>query len=154
MLETTDNILIESLTEAFETMAFMTVMPPEDELPEPSDCVRVEMSFTGPSSGTVELMAGDDFISLLAANVMGMDTEETEAHLKGIDAFKELLNTTCGVLLPRLATAETDVFDVTVPSSESFPDDPQAWQSFVKDSAVTILDVDDNPVAVRMTDDD
>ena len=123
MLETTENVLIESLSEALETMAFMMVMPADDELPAPDQGIHVIMNFTGPTSGTVELVAGADFAQMLAANVMGIDSEEDEARTKSADAFKELLNTTCGVLLPRLAGSPADIFDLTLPQATDFADD-------------------------------
>jgi len=150
MLETTENLIVESLSEALETMAFMTAMPPEEEAPKPTQSVLVNIEFNGPTSGKVELLGGTDFLKALTANVMGIDEDDKEAQSKSIDAFKELVNTTCGVLLPRMASSPAEVFDVTVPQAREF-DNTQGWDTFVAQENVTILDVDDYPVAVRLS---
>ena len=148
MPETIDVTLMESLSEAIETMAFMMVMEPEEELPTPKQSVHVKMSFAGPVSGELEMLAGEKFTQMLAANLIGIEPDDEEAQSKGVDAFKELLNTVCGVLLPQLATSPADEFDVTVPTGESY--DLQQWQSFVAEPGVMLLDVDFNPVAARL----
>ena len=150
MLEISDNVLVDSLSEALETMAFMMVMPPEEELPAPEQSIRVDMSFTGPVRGKVELMADLDFTWNLAANVMGLDPDEEEAKLKGTDAFKELVNTVCGVLLPKLASSPKDIFDVSIPQAQTF-DTADDWSKFITQSNATILDVDCQPMAVKLT---
>ena len=149
MPETSDNTMIEALSEALETMAFMVPMPPEEELPIPDESVLVRMRFTGPLSGTAELVAGKELLQMLAANVLGIEPDEEEAQEKGTDAFKELLNTTCGVLLPMLATTPKDVFDITVPESEGLGS-VEEWQAYVARSDVTILDVDGCAMAVKI----
>ena len=150
MLEISDNILVESITEALETMAFMMVMPPEEELPVPEQSIRVDMNFTGPVRGKVELMAGLDFTWNMAANVMGLDPDDEEAKSKGTDAFKELVNTVCGVLLPKLASSPKDIFDVSIPNAQTF-ETTDDWNNFITQSDVRVLDVDCQPVAVRLT---
>ena len=47
MPETTDITLMESLSEALETMAFMMVMEPDEELDNPEQSVHVTMRFAG-----------------------------------------------------------------------------------------------------------
>lgn len=150
MLDTCEKVMAEALTEALETMAFMIAAAPEEPMPEPVDSVLVRMNFTGPLHGTTELAASGEFMQMLAANVMGVDPDDPEAHVQGTDAFKELLNTTCGVLLPMLATSPEDVFHVTIPESEEiFGCD--RWQHFIDQPGVTVLDVDTYPVALRIT---
>jgi len=148
MQEIAENILTEALSEALETIAFMMVMPPEDELPAPSQGVQVTINFTGPISGTIDLLASDEFTLTMAANVLGIDCDQ-EAQAKGTDAFKDLLNITCGVLLPMLASSETDVFNLTVPEARDFQEDE--WEKFVNQPGVNLLDVDGELMATRLT---
>jgi len=150
MLKTSENILIESLAEALETMAFMIAMPPEEELPAPAQSTLAWMDFQGPVCGRAELLAGGEMMQMAAANIMGLEPDDSQIVEKSIDAFKELLNTTCGVLLPRLANSAQDVFDVTVPQSQNFTSVEQ-WREYVQQENVTVLDVDGYPVAVRLT---
>ncbi len=150
MQEIRENILAEAFSEALETMAFMMVMPLEEELPIPHEMVKVSMQFTGPVSGTVEIMGGKDFLVAMAANVLGIDPEDEEVQTKGVDAFREILNTTCGVLLPKLASSPADVFNVTLPADESFAGQ-EHWQKFIGQQGTTVLDVDGNPLACRLS---
>ena len=47
MIET-KNLLIESLEQTLETMAFLTIGPPEEDMSAPERPVLAEISFTGP----------------------------------------------------------------------------------------------------------
>jgi chemotaxis protein CheY-P-specific phosphatase CheC len=148
MQEISQDVLVQSLTEALETMAFMMVMPPEEDLPVAGELVRVTMRFSGSISGMVQIMAGKEFLASIAANVLGGDVDDEEVQNKGVDAFREVLNTTCGVLLPQLASSAADVFNVTVPEDETFIGEDH-WHKFIEDGAV-VLDVDGNPLAGRI----
>ncbi|MCP4712125.1 MAG: chemotaxis protein CheX [Planctomycetes bacterium] len=150
MLETSEQVIIEALTEALETMAFMMVMPPEDELPTPTTSIKATMDFIGPVRGCVELMAPQEFTQTMAANVLGVDSEDDEAVSKCTDAFKELINTTCGVLTPKLGDTPADVFDFSIPQAEHFTTAAD-WETFIAQTGVTVLDVDGYPVAARLT---
>jgi hypothetical protein len=111
--------------------------------------VVVSMGFRGPTSGQAELAASEDWLALLAANVMGVDSDDPEAQTKRTDAFKELLNTTCGVLLPKAATTPADVFDVTIPEARRL-EGAEAWEKFVGQEGVTVWNVEGFAVAVRL----
>ncbi len=153
MTEATDKIqtdvLAETFSQALEMMAFMMAMPPEEELPIPDKSVLVHMDFTGPISGRTEILAGVELIEMISVNIMGLEPGDPEAKGKSLDAFKELLNTTCGVFLPRLASSPADIFDVTIPQANIF-EDAEQWGNYIKQSDVTVLDVDYNPIAVRL----
>ena len=143
------NILAESFAQTIETMAFMMALPPEDNMCAPQESIMVSMDFTGPINGHVELVAGVNLIVNAAANIMGLDEDDPLAKEKGIDAFKEILNTTCGILLPRIAESPNDIFDVTIPCSESFSS-VDKWDEYVTQEDVVILELDQNPVAIKM----
>jgi len=149
MLETSE-MLLEAVGEAVETMAFMCAMPAEEELPRPGSGVKVTMRFTGRVNGQAELAAGKDFVELLAANVMGVDSGDPEAQAKGTDAFKELLNTTCGLLLPKLAATPADVFDVTIPEATAI-DSPEQWDALTSEEGMARWSVDGFALAARLT---
>jgi len=150
MLETSENILPEAISEALETMAFMTVMPIEEEMPYPSENIEATMSFSGPVSGEVKILAGVEFAHMIAANVLGVDFDDPEAQSKSTDAFKEMLNTVCGVLLPKLARSSADVFDVTLPEAQEISGQ-EKWEEFLATSGATVLNIDENLVAVRLS---
>ena len=150
MPEIQNGSLVESVSEALETMAFMIVEPPEGKLPTPAEGVKVDMDFMGPHGGTVELMAGFELIGTMAANFMGIEPDDPETQDKRIDAFKELLNVVCGLLLPKLASSSGDIFDITVPQAQPFTN-PQEWETFTNQSGVTVMECDGSALAFRMT---
>lgn len=150
MLNVSENILIGSLDEALETMAFMSAMPPEEELAVPSESVLVTMDFSGCINGKIEVMASKEFTWMLAANVMGIDCEDDEAHEQNIDAYKEFLNTTCGVLLPQFANSPEDFFDVSIPQAEVFSSSDD-WDKFTSHPDTVVLEVDGTAMAARVT---
>ena len=49
MIET-ENILTDSLAQSLETMAFLTIIPPEEDMAAPEQTILAEISFTGPKN--------------------------------------------------------------------------------------------------------
>ena len=145
VIETTA-IITEAISQALEKMAFMVVMPPDDELLAPSITITAEISFSGPVSGTIRTAAGIDLAKVLAENISGM-TELTEEQC--IDVLKELVNVTCGLVLPMIATSATDVFDLTVPELTR-TEERLEWEQFIKQDDVTVLNVEGWPLATRL----
>jgi two-component system chemotaxis response regulator CheY len=118
----TENMSVEALSKALETMAFMTVMPVDDEMIVPEQTIVAEIGFSGMRNGTVEILAGKDFCKMLAENIGAMDSPDDKS---AFDAIKELSNVTCGLFLPMIVSSTADVFDVTVPKSGSCDDSSQ-----------------------------
>ncbi|MHC4425104.1 MAG: chemotaxis protein CheX [Planctomycetota bacterium] len=145
MIET-DNMLTDALTQALETMAFLTIMPLEDDMVAPEDTVLAEMSFKGPKTGTIQILAGLDFAKILAANIGALDEVDDET---AFDAVKELSNVTCGLLLPALGSSPADVFNVTVPTVE-YGDNSPGWDEFTADRNSSVLNVEGYMVATRL----
>ncbi|MHC5059826.1 MAG: chemotaxis protein CheX [Planctomycetota bacterium] len=142
----TTNILTEAVSRALERMAFLDVMDFEGACEAPAEMVFTEINFTGPLSGKIRAAAAMDFAKVLAGNISGLGAL-TEDH--SCDAMKEFVNVTCGLVLPMIAQSELDVFDVTVPQVNRTMDSEQ-WRDFVDSDDVTILDVEDWPVAANM----
>jgi len=142
----TSNILTEALVQALEQMAFLTVMPPEDEQSVPERSFFAEMTFSGPTDGTIQLAAGVDFCREIAQNICGTEQVDDTA---AADSIKELLNVTSGLLLPMLESELTDAFDVTVPQARSFETAAQ-WREFVGQETVSVLNIEGSPLATRL----
>ncbi len=142
----TKNIITGALTQALEKMAFLEAVCSEEQPEVPSVVVTADIDFAGPISGTIRTAAGIDFARMLAENISGLD-ELTEAQC--IDAMQELVNVTCGLVLPMIAYDRADVFDVTVPHLTRSEDRLQ-WEDFISQDDVTILDVEGCPVATRL----
>jgi CheY-specific phosphatase CheX len=145
MIET-ENMLIEALTQALETMAFLTVMPLEDDMVPPENAVLAEISFTGPKTGTIQMLAGMDFAGILAENIGALDEADDEA---AFDAVKELSNVTCGLLLPAVGSSPADVFNVAIPTVESGDNSP-GWDEFTADRNSRVLNIEGYMVATKL----
>ena len=146
MIET-NTILSEALCKALETMAFMIAEPPEQQSDVPAESYLARMHFEGPVSGTIEILAGCELTRSLAMNISGDEQAEQD---KSVDALKELLNVTCGLLLPLLPSLPTDTFEFTVPELVS-TGDAEHWQQFVTQDDVVVLDVSGELLATRLT---
>ncbi len=142
----TDTMLTDSLAQALETMAFLTIMQLEEDMSAPEKTILAEISFTGPKNGTIQILAGLDFCRILAENI-GALTEVSDEIC--YDALKELSNVTCGLLLPMLASSQTDVFDVTVPAVKTGDDSPR-WDEFVEQPNSYKLNIEGFLVAIRL----
>lgn len=142
----TENMSVEALSKALETMAFMTVMPVDDQMLVPSQTIVAEIGFSGMRNGTLEILAGRDFCKMLAENIGAMDSPDDKS---AFDALKELSNVTCGLFLPMIVSSTADVFDVTVPRSGSCEDSSQ-WQAFTADKNTSVVNVEGHAVAIRI----
>ena len=139
-------IVSEAITQALEKMAFLDAVVYIGEPEIPSVSITAEIEFTGPVSGAVRTIAGVDFAKTLAENVSGLP-ELTEQEC--IDAMKELVNVTCGLVLPMLADSQDDVFDVTVPHLTGSKERIY-WQEFVESIDAVVLDVEGFSVATKL----
>ncbi|OQA01256.1 MAG: hypothetical protein BWY69_01431 [Planctomycetes bacterium ADurb.Bin401] len=143
----TGNLSVDALTRALETMAFLTVMPVDDSMVVPQKTILAEIDFSGDRHGTIQIAAGQDFCKLLAENIAALDTPD---NVSACDALKELSNVTCGLFLPMIVSSTADVFDVTVPKSETCEDASQ-WNSFTAGRNVSIINVEGHAVAIKLT---
>ncbi|MBN2211541.1 MAG: chemotaxis protein CheX [Sedimentisphaerales bacterium] len=147
MTQVSTDVMIEALNQALETMMFMMALPAAEELPVPAESVLVTMGLSGAVNGKVRLLAGKDLLGAMAANALGVDPDDSEAGAKRIDGFGELLNMTCGLLLPQLADMTTHVCDLTIPEAQEFTS-PEQWHDAVAQFDMTIWDVEGRPLAV------
>ena len=145
MIET-NTILSEALTKALETMAFLTAAAPEQQCDAPKESYLTRMRFDGPVSGTIEILAGVELARTLALNITGAERADQNTS---VDAIKELLNVTCGLLLPLLPSLPTDTFEFTVPELVS-TGGVEHWQQFVAQDDVIVLDVEGQLIATRL----
>jgi CheY-specific phosphatase CheX len=145
MIET-GNILTESLAQALETMAFLAIIPLEEDIAAPEKTILAEISFTGPKNGTIQILTGLDLCGILAENI-GALTEVNDENC--YDALKELSNVTCGLLLPVLACTKADVFDITIPTIKNGDDSPK-WSEFVEQPNSCILNIEGYLLAIKL----
>jgi len=146
MIET-NTILTGALTQALETMAFLTRMPLEEDVVPPENLVLAQISFTGPKIGTIQILASMDFAKVLAGNIGALDQTDDET---AFDAMKELSNVTCGLLLPMIGSSPADVFNMTIPAVQAGQTAP-AWDQFIADPEACLLNIEGHTIATRLT---
>ena len=141
-----NNFMTEALTQALETMAFLTIMPVEDDMAIPEKAILAEISFTGPKKGTIQIFAGVGFAGILAENIASITDVDDESSF---DALKELANVTCGLFLPMVISSTADSFDVTVPTIKARGDSIQ-WDEFTADPDSCVLNIEGHAIATKL----
>lgn len=136
----------EALTDALEVMAFLTVMPMEDDLVIPDETILAEIEFMGARNGSVQIIAGPDFGRILAENIGNVDNPGKE---EACDAIKELSNVTCGLFLPMLTSTTAESFTITVPRIQTC-DNSSQWHEFVANQNSVVSNIEGHMVATRL----
>lgn len=142
----TEELLTQALSEALETMAFLTIVPDDDDMIVPQKTVLAEIDFTGARNGTIQILAGLDFCKVLAENIAAIDDVDDKTAL---DALKELSNISCGLFLPMVVVSTADVFDVSVPKARR-SDNPSKWDEFVADQNSCTLNIEGFCIAIKL----
>ncbi len=114
----------------------------------PGPYLRVAMDFEGPFKGSLALAVPKAFGVQVAANVLGLDMDDPQTESGAVDALKELLNVTCGNLLPAIAGDEP-VFDLTVPEVTTLSEDEWRATQILPDTIGFL--VEECPVFLRFT---
>ena len=142
--------LNEVFCEVLEKLAFMFAEPASNSaLPcEVEKSVEASMSFTGAMQGKCLLMVPEALCPEIAANILGLDSDDELATLRAQDALKELLNVTCGRILTALAGTEP-VFDLTVPVI--MEGGAQEWKALLDRGRAVGFLVDDSPVLLELS---
>ncbi len=119
--------LSAAFIDVVQRQAFLFAEPTAvKSLAEPdSGWVHARIAFSGPVSGRLELDLAGELRREIAANVLGLESDDDAAERGGDDALRELLNVICGHLLTQMA-GEAAVFDLGLPEvdppSENPPD--------------------------------
>src|SRR5688500_14358827 len=94
-VETLGLLAAQGLTEAMETMAFMSASPAPVDADPPAAAVLLTMSFSGRLCGEVRLVAPEAFGAALVANLLLPEPGQPPCPCDpaaAADALKELLN--------------------------------------------------------------
>lgn len=148
LLETSNQTVEQALSEALETMAFITPLPPEDNSAPAGPAVLTRIEFRGPRDGALELVTPDAFGAMLAANLLGVEPTDPDAKRKTEDAVRELLNVTCGSLLRNSGATAAGFVEMNVPTQRPF--DLSGWDAFAASDAAVVVDADGQKIAVRL----
>lgn len=107
--------LVESVSEALESLAFMFAEAQPSSPPPSTDVDGVAVvHFYGPMNGALVVQLSGGVLAALAANMLG--TDDVPSYEDQQDALGELANVVCGNVLPRIA-GRSAVFGLSVPQS-------------------------------------
>jgi hypothetical protein len=147
----TANILTGALSQALETMAFMEILPMEEDASVPDKTLCAEISFNGPQQqGRIQIIVGRAFAETLAENIGALD-EVTEADCR--DALQELANVTCGLVTPIITSDLSEVYELTIPRIKDNKEVP-TWETWAADPEACVLNVEEYMIAAKLTMDD
>jgi hypothetical protein len=147
-------ILLESLAEALQTMAFVSPepLPPDTAPPDAADCISIKWSEqrtdAEPRGGSVQLAAPRLFGELLAANILALEPGTPEIAARAVDALQELCNITTGGLLARCAESPADTPEMGLPTASTIPN-ADAWRNFTQLPNTTAILAEGYPIAIR-----
>lgn len=114
MSEQLKEILSIVARDTLEKLSFMFSFPEDERCGMILDSVvAATILFSGPFSGTLVMTVSNQLLPELAANMLGVDDEETTLDQQH-DALKETINIICGNLLPAIAGKEV-VFNIDAP---------------------------------------
>jgi len=143
--------LIKLVCEIFEQLAFMfgEQLALEDIECDLDFFVKATMSFTGNTSGTIEIIVPYKVAEILAFNILGLDETEDELEPDSAeDALREALNTICGRLMP-LLFGEQEIFDLSVPETSDI--NKTEWAKILNEKNHIAIDLDDYPVLLNFS---
>jgi len=115
MPEQLNEILYRVAEEILESLAFL--FPVLDEERKKISNVFVwcaSISFVGPFSGRLVILASETILPDLVKNMLGLDAGEEVSLAQQQDAFMELLSIVCGNLLPAVS-GDKALFNLDVP---------------------------------------
>jgi hypothetical protein len=146
MPELCNSQLVESLALALETMAFVSLTPPDSPPPAPEEPVLLRIAYHGAGCGCVELVTSMQLGRLLVENTLAGDDSDPAVRPDPQDSLVELLNITCGMILK--AQARGRRFEMSVPRVLAF--DPNQWEFFLNGGDCDVVLADGIVTAIRM----
>lgn len=142
MPELDTDLLTESLVEALETMAFISPMPWEGDLPTaPHMGYAVSIRHHTDQVRTCRLIAPGEFAEHLAANLLGDLEPGQDPVVRNSDALKELMNVVSGAMLRAADAHSTATLAIDLPQVE-IVHDANAWSRLIGEPGAIQLNAD------------
>ncbi len=116
------------------------------ELPENSDgYLHAQVKFYGHKSGTLGVITQRSLCFEMAANVLGIETEEENYDDEAEDTLEELINIVCGQFLTSAFGVEP-IFNLFPPSVNELSEDD--WCKYVLDDNTIGFIIEDTPAII------
>jgi CheY-specific phosphatase CheX len=139
MQQQTSAVLTTIFSEVLANLAFMFTDEDQVELSAADSWLETVISYQGPTNGTLRFRCTNDFSVLLAANLLGIDSQDPEAEAQARDAVKEFMNIVCGQLVTAVHGSE-DIFNLTIPKITELPEAPDLQTDDGTDSSTLSVD--------------
>ncbi|HPS54900.1 MAG TPA: chemotaxis protein CheX [Sedimentisphaerales bacterium] len=108
--------LLDGAKEVFETMIFMEMEQTAEEMPnDNSDALLGSITFKGNIEGMLSIYCSADCAKAIAANMLGLDINDSISHEDINDAIGEVSNMVMGSLKSRIQDTIPNI-DVSIPS--------------------------------------
>jgi CheY-specific phosphatase CheX len=109
------DILSGVVVDTLEKLAFLFAVPLEGPAPEGTvEVVTVQLRFSGPLCGGMQLGLSRPVLAELAGNMLGVDDGSALSVEVQHDAMRELMNVICGNLLPVICGKNAE-FNIQTP---------------------------------------
>ncbi len=109
-----------------EVLANLAFMFDDEEDHEPVSgevWLETTIEYRGSVGGCLRFWCSRDFSVLLAANLLGVDSNDEDAGAQGEDAVREFMNIVCGQLVTAVYSAD-EVFNLTIPETRELAETP------------------------------
>jgi len=125
MKELTSEEITELITIILEKIAFIFVEPAESEVDE-ANLFHSKISYlAAEESADLYISASQELVTELASNMLGVDADDVDAEVEGVQALNEFANIVCGEVIHALG-GENVAFSQGIPEHvlaiESSPD--------------------------------
>jgi len=130
-----------------ERFAFVFPEPLGDAHVDPGESLMcATITFSGATSGTLVVCAPEDLCIELAANILGTDAQDPDAHLRGADTLGEVANIAAGHVATRIEpNRQTDLYPPIVRRMTR-----GEWDRVAASSAGRSYLVEERPVMVSL----
>ncbi len=120
----------------------------KDELPENGDSyLHAQVSFYGHKSGVLGVITQKNLCFEMAANVLGIETEDENSNDEAKDTLEELINIVCGQFLTSAFGVEP-IFNLFPPLVKELSEDD--WWKYVSDDNTIGFVIEDAPAIIYM----
>ncbi len=112
-----------------EVLADLAFMFTEEEQSEPAshyDWLETRIGYRGPECGNLRFRCPEKFCVQLAANLLGIDSNDGDAADVSHDAAKEFMNVVCGHFVTSMYGTEK-VFNLMIPETRPMAAPPDLW---------------------------
>jgi len=115
--------LVTIFSKVMANLAFMFTNEDQVDPPIERSWLQTTISYHGLVSGTLRFRCSKEFSRLLAANLLGVDVEDSKAESGAEDAVKEFMNILCGQYITEYHGVDA-ICNLTIPYIQEMDEAP------------------------------